>query len=133
MKQWRQIGRWCLLTTVGILLAACSSTAEPETEEVAQQPAAAPTAAISEEPASEEADNADEEMAEESESAAVEVTAVPTEIPQPEPTATSWLIEQLPSQGVAPEITNEVWINSEPLTLADLEGQVVLIEFWTFG
>lgn len=33
----------------------------------------------------------------------------------------------------APEFTNQTWINSEPLRLADLRGKVVLIEFWTYG
>ncbi|GJL62763.1 MAG: hypothetical protein NPIRA04_14170 [Nitrospirales bacterium] len=33
----------------------------------------------------------------------------------------------------APEITNETWLNSEPLRLADLRGKVVMVEFWTFG
>jgi len=33
----------------------------------------------------------------------------------------------------APEITNEVWLNSGPQRLADLKGKVVLVEFWTFG
>lgn len=33
----------------------------------------------------------------------------------------------------APEITNEVWLNSEPQRLAELKGRVVLLEFWTFG
>ena len=34
----------------------------------------------------------------------------------------------------APEIKGEKWINTEmPLTLADMRGKVVLIEFWTFG
>jgi len=35
-----------------------------------------------------------------------------------------------------PELTQrglEDWLNSEPLTLAGLRGQVVLIEFWTYG
>lgn len=33
----------------------------------------------------------------------------------------------------APELTNDTWINSEPLRLKDLKGKVVLIEFWTYG
>ena len=33
----------------------------------------------------------------------------------------------------APDISNGVWINSEPLTLKSLQGRVVLIEFWTFA
>lgn len=36
----------------------------------------------------------------------------------------------------APEFTQAAqqdWINSPPLTLQDLEGKVVLIDFWTFG
>jgi thiol-disulfide isomerase/thioredoxin len=36
----------------------------------------------------------------------------------------------------APEFTqqdSESWINSEPLSLDDLRGKVVLIDFWTFS
>jgi thiol-disulfide isomerase/thioredoxin len=33
----------------------------------------------------------------------------------------------------APEITNNTWVNSQPLRLMDLKGNVVLVEFWTFG
>jgi len=33
----------------------------------------------------------------------------------------------------APELSNGLWINSEPLTLKSLHGRVVLIEFWTFA
>ena len=36
--------------------------------------------------------------------------------------------------GPAPELTNEVWLNTEmPLRLEDLRGKVVLIDMWTFG
>jgi len=33
----------------------------------------------------------------------------------------------------APEITSSDWVNSEPTTMSDLRGKVVLVEFWTFG
>ena len=33
----------------------------------------------------------------------------------------------------APEIEAELWLNSEPLRRSDLDGKVVLVEFWTFG
>ena len=53
-------------------------------------------------------------------------TSTPT--PPPQPTA------DIPDLGPAPEITNEVWINTPaPLTLQGLRGKVVLVEFWTYG
>lgn len=40
----------------------------------------------------------------------------------------------LQSLVAAPELENEVWINTGgPLRLADLRGQVVLVDMWTFG
>ena len=34
----------------------------------------------------------------------------------------------------APELEGiDAWINSEPLALKDLRGQVVVLHFWTFG
>ena len=40
----------------------------------------------------------------------------------------------LKNHGLAPELTNQVWLNTDhPLRLADLKGKVVLLEMWTFG
>ena len=43
------------------------------------------------------------------------------------------VLDRLSNRTPAPELTNEVWINSEPIQLADLRGQVVIVEFWTYG
>ena len=43
------------------------------------------------------------------------------------------ILAELRNRGPVPELTNEVWINSEPLRLEDLRGQVVIVEFWTYG
>ncbi len=41
---------------------------------------------------------------------------------------------KLDNFGKAPELANEIWLNTDtPLRLADLEGQVVLLDMWTFG
>lgn len=43
-------------------------------------------------------------------------------------------ITSLPDLGVAPELTNDVWLNVDaPLRIADLRGKVVIVEMWTFG
>jgi thiol-disulfide isomerase/thioredoxin len=40
----------------------------------------------------------------------------------------------LPDLGLAPELTNDIWLNVDaPLRLADLRGKVVVVEMWTFG
>ncbi len=40
----------------------------------------------------------------------------------------------LPDLGPAPELTSEVWLNSDgALRLSNLRGKVVLLDFWTFG
>ena len=33
----------------------------------------------------------------------------------------------------APELVAEGWLNSEPLTKADLDGKVVIVDFWTYS
>ena len=64
--------------------------------------------------------------------AAQPATATPT--PSITPTATEApYVSSLPNLGPAPELENEVWLNTEnPLRLADLRGQVVLLDMWTF-
>ena len=43
-------------------------------------------------------------------------------------------IGTLPDLGPAPELTNQVWLNTTgPLRLEDLRGKVVLLDMWTFG
>jgi len=43
------------------------------------------------------------------------------------------LLTSLDVVGQPPELFNQVWLNSDPLKLANLHGQVVIVEFWTFG
>jgi hypothetical protein len=53
--------------------------------------------------------------------------------PQTDPNPKS-PVPSLKNLGPAPELANEVWLNTDsPLRLADLRGQVVLIDMWTFG
>jgi hypothetical protein len=33
----------------------------------------------------------------------------------------------------APELQGEVWLNGTPVSFLELRGQVVLVDFWTFG
>ena len=41
---------------------------------------------------------------------------------------------QLPVEGKLPSLRNATaWLNSDPLTAADLRGKVVLVEFWTYS
>lgn len=50
----------------------------------------------------------------------------------PMPTETQAV--ELPDLGPATELTNDIWLNTEaPLRIADLTGNVILLDFWTFG
>ncbi len=54
---------------------------------------------------------------------------------QPTPQMVTEIVRaNLEDYGPAPELENEVWLNTEqPLRLADLHGKVVLIDMWTYG
>lgn len=55
------------------------------------------------------------------------IQKTPTETPTP-------FRADLKDYGPAPELTNEVWLNTDQtLRLAELRGKVVLLEMWTFG
>lgn len=57
-----------------------------------------------------------------------------TAIPSITPTAALGFRADLPDLGEAPELNNEIWLNTDrPLRLADLRGKVVLIDMWTYG
>lgn len=66
---------------------------------------------------------------------------VPAAIPMAVPTASNVLPDEtstpevtpVPAGPQAPAINNTVWLNTEPLTQDQLNGHVVLIDFWTFG
>ncbi len=50
------------------------------------------------------------------------------------PATTTAASGSLPDYGVAPPLhADGAWINSKPLTLAQLRGKVVLIDFWTYS
>ena len=110
-----------VLLTVA-LLAACGGTQSPEAAETEREKPAPieVTDQQVEETASEEAAEPEEVVAEELEADdTVAASATPA--------------IDLPNFGPAPEIENDIWLNSDPLRLAELKGKVVLLEFWTFG
>ncbi len=101
----RMYAFWGLLAFV---LAGCSAAVAGEPAPEAQDPPPGPETM----PGNEKA------------AAAPEGAALPTPL----------LLVQLEDFGPAPELTNEVWLNTgQPLRLADLRGQVVLLDMWTFG
>ena len=61
------------------------------------------------------------------------INNTPTQNPEPVHPQTTTTAD-LPNLGEAPELTNEIWLNTDqPLRLADLGGKVVLLDMWTFG
>jgi thiol-disulfide isomerase/thioredoxin len=56
-----------------------------------------------------------------------------TQQPTPGSPATPAARLNLPDLGPAPELENQVWLNTDhPLHIRDLRGKVILLEMWTF-
>jgi thiol-disulfide isomerase/thioredoxin len=47
-------------------------------------------------------------------------------------TASIGLAAKLPVEGTMPALRADAWLNSSPLSPADLRGKVVLVDFWTY-
>ena len=45
----------------------------------------------------------------------------------------AWPLHGSAADRIAPKITGTHWLNTKPLTPADLKERVVLVEFWTYG
>ena len=65
--------------------------------------------------------------------AAAQAEARQMAAPEPTPSPTPALITP-PGAQPAPEFRGiTAWLNSEPLAMADLRGQVVLVDLWTYS
>ncbi len=103
--------RALILPVLAVLLAACASPVGPRVPNPT-----VPTQAV------------DDQSLETNKDASSSTAAMP------EPMATSQPpVAPLPMEPKAPAINNTVWLNTEPLTQNQLNGKVVLIDFWTFG
>jgi thiol-disulfide isomerase/thioredoxin len=58
---------------------------------------------------------------------------IPRLVSGDKPLAASDKLATVNTSPVAPELASGTWINSAPLTIKELRGRVVLIDFWTFG
>jgi thiol-disulfide isomerase/thioredoxin len=66
--------------------------------------------------------------------AAVLFTVVRDPVPPATGSTTGGQVQAVSARHQAPDFTGiDGWLNSTPLTLADLRGKVVLIDFWTFS
>ena len=120
------------------VVTATSTVSLPDTPTSEPEPPMAEETMATEEPMVTEEATATEEPVIKEPTATTEI--MPTEeimaeqVDMPRPTeAQQQLLASLPIIGTPPELNNEVWLNSDPLKLANLQGQVVIVEFWTYG
>lgn len=112
----RVLKRFVMFVGLTAVLTACSKADVPATATAVPAPTAAPT----------------EQNTNENSAVSTATTAVPEESPVSEPTR-----DTRPFAGnvPAPDFpTGLDWLNVErPLTMADLRGKIVLLDFWTYG
>ena len=66
-------------------------------------------------------------------SVAAPAAALQTAAPEPPPSPTPALVTP-PGTEAAPEFRGiAAWLNSAPLSMAELRGQVVLVDIWTYS
>lgn len=64
---------------------------------------------------------------------AAPAAARPAAAPEPPPSPTPALVTP-PGTAAAPEFRGiAAWLNSSPLSMAELRGQVVLVDIWTYS
>ncbi len=117
-----------LIVLLGIvfILAACNASEANLTEKGAEE------AEIKEETVTETGVSTNTEQDNSTNTEPVPATNTPSNATASQPSEPARA--NFPNLGPAPEIENEVWLNTEtPVTLASQRGKVVLVEFWTFG
>jgi len=113
--------RWLILLMITVALGACAGSIGPQTNPIGSPPSPEPTPTDRVDP---------------TKTAVVtpRVDPAPTDVVPIVPTNVPAFRAALPDLGEAPELNNEVWLNTDrPLRLADLRGKVVLIDMWTYG
>ena len=101
--------RWMILMLTSVLLGACAGSIGPQAALLGSPPPREPAPTDRAEPMS-------------------------TAAPPIKSMASPGFRADLPDLGEAPDLNNEVWLNTDrPVRLAAVRGKVVLIDMWTFG